>query len=149
MRVRELMSPSPISVTPSTPIMEARYLMRHKRFRHLPVVDGGRLVGIITDRDIRLVLPSPARRLSFGEIKYFLTELTVGEVMTTPVIASHPERDAGKAGQTMLEHKIGALPVVEGDQLVGILTETDLIAAFVDQTLQGAHQSESGREGAR
>lgn len=124
------MSPSPISVARTAPMMEARYLMRHHRIRHIPVLDDRRLAGIITDRDIQLVLPPPTRSLSLGEIMYFLSELTVGEVMTRPAIAVDPDREAEEAVQTMLKYRVGALPVVDGDRLVGILTKADLIRAL-------------------
>ena len=131
MRVREWMSLLPTTVGPETSVSEARELMRRKVIRHLLVTEGERLVGIITDRDIRLNLPSPATSLSVWEINYLLTKLTVGEVMTKAVITVDPERPIEDAARLILEHRIGALPVVEDARLVGILTETDLLRAFV------------------
>ena len=87
-------------------------------------------LGIITDRDIRLNMPSPATTLSIWEVNYLLARLTVGEVMTSGVITVSPERDARDAARIMIEHKIGALPVLDGWRLVGIITETDLLAAY-------------------
>jgi len=131
MRVKEWMSASPTAVGPKTSVSEARELMRRKVIRHLLVTEGERLVGIVTDRDIRLNLPSPATSLSVWEINYLLTKLTVGEVMTKAVITVEPERPIEEAARLMLEHRIGALPVVEDGRLEGILTETDLLRAFV------------------
>lgn len=131
MRVREWMSASPTTVPPRTPVPEARELMQRKVIRHLLVVEGERLLGIITDRDIRLNLPSPATSLSVWEINYLLTKLKVSEVMTKAVITVEPDRAIEDAARLMLEHRIGALPVTDNGRLVGILTETDLLRAFV------------------
>lgn len=131
MRVRDLMTPSPITVGPETSIAEARELMQKERFRHLLVVKDGLLTGIVTDRDIRSNLPSPATSLSVWELNYLLRRLTVGEVMTRSVLTIGPDRDARQAARIMLDHKIGALPVLDGPRLVGIITETDLVRAFV------------------
>jgi acetoin utilization protein AcuB len=125
------MSGSLTTTGPKTSVSEARELMRRKVIRHLLVTEGDRLVGIVTDRDIRLNLPSPATSLSVWEINYLLTKLTVGDVMTKAVITVEPERPIEEAARLMLEHRIGALPVVSDGQLVGILTETDLLRAFV------------------
>src|SRR5262245_56554685 len=120
-----------ITVPPETPILEARRLMLDKRIRHLLVTEEDRLVGIVTDRDIRLNLPSQATSLSVWEINHLLLKLTVGEVMTRGVITIGPERDACDAAQLLLDHSIGALPVTDGGLLKGIITETDLLRAFV------------------
>jgi len=131
MRVKEWMSASPTTAGPKTSVSEARELMRRKVIRHLLVTEGERLAGIVTDRDIRLNLPSPATSLSVWEINYLLTKLTVGDVMTKAVITVEPERPIEEAARLMLEHRIGALPVVSDGRLGGILTETDLLRAFV------------------
>ncbi len=135
MAIRELMSGGLITVRRETPVLEARDLMIKERIRHLLVTDtGGALVGIITDRDIRLNLPSQASSLSVWEINYLLTTLTVGEVMTQSVITVGPDRPGRDAARLMLDHKIGALPVLDGGRLVGILTETDIVRAFLHMT---------------
>ncbi|MBI2154131.1 MAG: CBS domain-containing protein [Candidatus Rokubacteria bacterium] len=131
MRVNEWMSPSPTTADPKVSVSEARELMRRKVIRHLLVTEGERLVGIVTDRDIRLNLPSPATSLSVWEINYLLAKLTVGDVMTKAVMTVEPERPIEEAARLMLDHRIGALPVMDGGRLVGILTETDLLRAFV------------------
>jgi acetoin utilization protein AcuB len=130
MGIKEWMTKLPVTVSPTTPVSEARELMQRKRIRHLLVTERERLVGIITDRDIRLNLPSPASSLSVWEINYLLAKLTVGEVMTKGVITIGPERRVAEAVRLLLEHKIGALPVIEGERVVGIITETDLLRAF-------------------
>jgi acetoin utilization protein AcuB len=131
-KVRDLMTSKPLTVGIDTTVVEARRMMVEHRFRHLLVTDVGRLAGIITDRDIRLNLPSPATSLSVWEINYLLARMTVGSVMTTAVITVDPNRDAVEAARIMLDHKIGALPVVDAGTVVGIMTETDILRAFVD-----------------
>jgi len=131
MTVTELMTPSPITTGPDTPVLEARQLMIQKRIRHLLVAEAGKLLGIVTDRDIRLNLPSPATSLSVWEVNYLLARMTVESAMTTSVVVISPRHDAKEAASLMLDHKIGALPVVDGGRLVGIITETDLLRAFV------------------
>ena len=131
MTVRELMSGGPITVRRETAVVEARDLMVKERIRHLLVTDGGDpLVGIVTDRDIRLNLPSRATSLSVWEISHLLTKLTVGEIMTQNVITVGPDQPAREGARLMLEHKIGALPVLDDARLVGILTETDIVRCF-------------------
>ena len=133
MRVKDLMNGPPITIAPDTPVLEARRVMQTRAVRHLLVLEHGRLVGIVTDRDIRLNMPSPATSLSVGEVNYLLARLTVREVMTTSVIVVEPDRSAQDAAMLLVTEKIGALPVVDGEQLVGIVTETDFLRAFVAQ----------------
>jgi acetoin utilization protein AcuB len=128
--VRDLMTKEPLTVSLDTPVVEARRTMVDRRIRHLLVTDGGRLAGIVTDRDIRLNLPSPATSLSVWEINYLLGRMTVSSIMTSTVITVEPGRDAVAAARLMLDHKIGALPVVDAGTVVGILTETDILRAF-------------------
>ena len=132
MRVRDLMTAKPITVDPETPMLDARQRMVADRIRHLIVVENARVVGIVTDRDIRLNLPSPATSLSVWEINHLLARLTVEGVMTRSVIVIGPERNAREAARIMVDHKIGALPVLDGKHLLGIITETDLLRAFVE-----------------
>ncbi len=132
MTIRELMTGGLITVRRETPVLEARDLMAKERIRHLLVTDaGGALVGIVTDRDIRLNLPSQATSLSVWEINHLFTKLTIGQVMTRSVITIGPARPARDGAQLMLDHTIGALPVLDDGHLVGIITETDIVRAFV------------------
>ena len=130
MRVRDLMTIHPITIPASLPVVEARRLMQERLIRHLLVVDGDELIGIVTDRDIRSNMPSPATSLSVWELNHLLSRLTAGEVMTTNVIVVEPDRPAAAAAALLLSEKIGALPVMEGSRLVGIVTETDFVRAF-------------------
>jgi acetoin utilization protein AcuB len=131
--VRDLMTKDPLVVSVDTPVAEARRMMTERRIRHLLVADGERLAGIVTDRDIRLNLPSPATSLSVWEINYLLARMTVESVMTRAVITVAPDRDASAAARIMLDHKIGALPVIDTGAVVGIVTETDMVRAFAAQ----------------
>ena len=130
MNVQDIMTANPITVGLEMPVLDAQKLMRTQRIRHLLVTEHHRLVGIVTDRDVRLSLPSSATSLSVWELNYLVARLTVEEVMTRVVIIVEPQRDAGDAARIMLDHKIGALPVVDGEVIVGIVTETDMLRAF-------------------
>jgi acetoin utilization protein AcuB len=130
MRVSEWMTPAPLTVAPSVPIPKVQELMVLRRIRHLPVMEDGRLVGIITDRDVRTVQPSPATSLTVRELHYLLDRLTARAVMTRPVITIEPHEALAEAVRLMLENRIGGLPVMAGERLVGILTEVDLLRAF-------------------
>jgi CBS domain-containing protein len=132
MRVCDLMTATPITVAPMTPMLEARQRMAQARIRHLIVVENDRVVGIITDRDIRLNLPSPATSLSVWELNFLLASLTVRSVMTSSVLVVESQRPIAEAARIMIDHKIGALPVVDDGRLVGIVTESDFVRAMAD-----------------
>lgn len=134
MKARDLMTREPLTVNADMPVLDAHRMMLERRIRHLLVTDGGRLTGMVTDRDIRLNLPSPATSLSVWEVNYLLAKMTVGSVMTSSVITVDPNRDVADAARIMLDHKIGALPVVDGGTIIGILTETDIVRAFAKLT---------------
>lgn len=129
MRVRDLMTPTPITVPPEMPMLQARERMREARIRHLVVTEDARVIGIVTDRDIRLNQPSPATSLSVWEMNELLARLTVRQIMSATVIVVDPDRPAAEAARIMTDHKIGALPVVDGARLAGIITESDFVRA--------------------
>ena len=130
LQVRDVMSASPVTIPPSLSVHEAHTLMQQRKVRHLPVLQDGCLVGMVSDRDIRLVLPSPATSLSVWEIRYLLDKLTVGEMMTCFVMTTAPDCLMTEAVGQMLEYRVGALPVVEERRVVGMLTRTDVLRAF-------------------
>lgn len=131
MLVREWMTKDPQTVTVTTPVMEAMHLMRQGGFRRLPVVQGGRVVGIVTDRDLKEATPSKVASLSVYELNYLLSKLLVRDVMSSAVITASPEDPIERAALLMEEHAVSGLPVVEGGSIVGMLTITDLLRAFV------------------
>lgn len=134
MYVRTRMTKDPITITKETTIAEALELMRKHSIRRLPVLEKGKLVGIVTDRDLSEVSPSPATSLSVFEINYLLAKMKIKDVLpkNQKVITIHPDAYLEEAALLMREHKIGALPVMEGDKLVGIITETNIFDAFID-----------------
>ena len=131
MRVREVMTREVFTMSPSTSVADACLEMGRRQIRHLLVTDEyGLLVGIVTDRDIRSNMPSPATSLSVWEISYLLARLTLAQVMSPSVIVVDPDRDVREAARIMIDHKIGALPVLEGRDIVGIVSTTDLLRAL-------------------
>lgn len=131
--VKDWMTPDPITIDPTTTLPEANRLMKECGIRRLPVVEHGRLVGIVTLGDIREASPSTATSLSIYELNYLLSRLTVGELMTRDPISITPETSIEAAARLMLEHKIGSLPVVDGTRVVGIITESDIFRLLVTE----------------
>lgn len=131
MLVREWMTENPTTVEGKTQVMEAMHLLKEGGYRRLPVVEKGKLVGIATDRDLKEATPSKATTLSVYELNYLLSKLQVRDVMTSPVITVETGDPIEQAALLMEEHKVSGLPVLEDGKLVGILTITDLLRAFV------------------
>jgi CBS domain-containing protein len=132
MTVRDWMTPDPVTVSPETTMRLAQKIMLEHGFRRLPVVQHNRVVGIVTHGDIREAEPSDASSLSIYEINFLVGKLDVKEIMTRRPVTVSPDAPIAVAAQLMLEHKIGGLPVVEGDRLVGIITETDICRLLVE-----------------
>ena len=132
-----------ITASPDTSVLKAREMMDTHKISHLPVTDGkAHLLGIVTDRDLKQAWASPASTLSIYELTYILQKLTVEAIMTTDVITATPDLTIERAALIMHDHKIGALPVVEGKRLVGIITCTDLMEVLLMALGMG---EESGR----
>ena len=143
MYVGRKMTTKIVTVTPETTMVKARDLLREHNIKQVPVVDRqGRLVGILTDRDIRSAWASPATTLSIYELTYVLQKLTVESVMVKNVITATPDASIERAAKIMHDHRIGSLPVVEGDKVVGIITSTDLMEVLLDAL---GIEEESGR----
>ncbi len=139
MLVHERMSKNPHTITAETSVDEALRQMRDRHIRRLPVVDAsGKLVGIVTEKDLLYVSPSPATSLSIHELHYLLSKLTIADVMTTDIITVPEDMLVEEAALIMSDKKIGGLPVVRDGRLVGIITETDLFKLFLE--LLGARQ---------
>lgn len=129
--VKDWMTPNPICITPETTLPEAHRIMKEHNIRRLPVVKDGKLLGIITRGDVRGAEPSEATSLSFFELNYLLSRLTVDRIMTHNPITIRPDETVYDAARLMLQNKIAGLPVVERGQLVGILTESDIFRMIV------------------
>ncbi|MFQ5942486.1 MAG: CBS domain-containing protein [Anaerolineales bacterium] len=130
--VRDWMSSNPVTVTRETSLPEARQLMVDNGVRRLPVMDGGRLVGIVTRGDVRGAQASEATSLSIWELNYLIGKLRIKKVMTKNVISIAPDTPMRDAAQIMLENKIAGLPVVEDGELVGMITESDIFRMLVE-----------------
>ena len=131
MLVREWMTTDPTTVSAKTPVMEAMQKLREGGYRRLPVMDGDKLIGIVTDRDLKEATPSKATSLSVYELNYLLSKLLVKDVMVKPVITVDADDPIEEAALRMEEHKVSGLPVLEGGRLAGILTITDLLRGMV------------------
>jgi CBS domain-containing membrane protein len=129
-RVRDLVSRAVKTLARNDKLLMADTLMRSARIRHLPVLDDdGRLVGIVSQRD--LFFNALVRALGFGSTARdrLLDTIVVKEVMTENVVTTTPEAEIAQAAQVMVDRKIGCLPVVDADVLVGILSESDIVSA--------------------
>lgn len=130
--VRDWMTTPVITVSPQTTLPEAHRLMTANKIRRLPVMEDGRLVGIVTRGDIRGAEASDATSLSIWEMNYLLARLKVGEIMTPDPITVSPTTTISEAAATMLQHKISSLPVLGADgRLAGIITESDIFRVVV------------------
>jgi acetoin utilization protein AcuB len=118
MQIVNLMTPDPVTIGQHDTLAKAKAAMDEGRFRRLPVIDNGRLVGIVTERDLR-------------EYSGYLESTRVNAAMRTALITVTPYNTVEDAARLMLKHKIGGLPIVAGGTLVGIVTTSDLLKAFL------------------
>jgi acetoin utilization protein AcuB len=133
MKVGQRMTRNPITITPDVTVPEAQAIMRREKIQRLPVVDNkGQLVGIVTSLDLIHASPSPATSLDIYEMHYLLSKLHVEKVMTKNVITVTQDLPIEEAARIMVDNKISGLPVMRGDILVGIITETDLFKLFIE-----------------
>jgi acetoin utilization protein AcuB len=132
MHVGVMMQKQVITATPDMTLADVQRLMQEHHIRHVPVVSGKRLVGIITDRDLREASPSPATTLTRGEIAYQLATTPIKQCMTKDVVWIGPDLDMIQATRLLLRRQCGCLPVVDNGILVGIITELDCLRAFLD-----------------
>jgi acetoin utilization protein AcuB len=138
LRVADCMSRGAATIHADALARGAAEMMRTRRIRHLPVVDrDGGLVGIVTDRDVRQVLFAPAIQARARDLADALKTVTVQDVMTRAVLTVQPETPLRDAARLMHERKVGALPVVSGGRIVGILSETDVLKAFAQALGRG------------
>ncbi|MEJ5186684.1 MAG: CBS domain-containing protein [Candidatus Geothermincolales bacterium] len=131
MKVKDCMRPNPVVLSPEDTLRKARETISRLNLRRFPVIENGRLVGIVTDRDVRQADISSAVVQERRYVEYILDRIQVRGIMTPDPITVTPDTPLEEAARLILEHKIGGLPVVEGDRLVGIITETDLIRTLI------------------
>jgi acetoin utilization protein AcuB len=124
--VRDWMTPDPVTVDPGLSVSGAYRLMKERGIRRLPVVEGDRLVGIVTFGDLREAVASPEANLNIFEMAFHMERFTVMQIMTHQVVTVAPDTPVEVACELMLKYKIGGLPVVADGRLAGILTESDI-----------------------
>ena len=132
MYVGRRMAINPVSATPETTFSQAYKLMHNHNIRHLPIMEGGKLVGIVVEGDLLKAQPSSATTLSVYEISSLLDNLKLREIMSAPVFAVEENCPLEEAAAILIKEKITGLPVMRGDELVGIITETDIFRSFVE-----------------
>jgi len=136
MLIRDWMSKTPVTAKPNTSIMKAAKLMKENRFKRLPVVDDdGRLVGIVSDRDIKEASPSKATTLDMHELYYLLSEIKVADIMTRKVFTVTSDDTVEKAAVIMLRENVGGMPVVDAENtVVGVITDSDIFKVLASIT---------------
>lgn len=132
MFARDVMIPNPVTIGSNHSIGTALAKMRRGGFRRLPVVEHGKLIGIITDRDLRLAMNSPFVLREGWYDSYLMEHIEVRSCMTSKVVTATADDDLIDIIELMEEHKIGGLPIVEGARLVGIITETNLMNCLIE-----------------
>jgi acetoin utilization protein AcuB len=138
MLVGDRMSKPVITVPPDMPIIEALNMMKKDHIRRAPVVHNGKLIGIVSDKDLLNASPSQATSLSVWELNYLLSKITVKDVMTKKVLTIQETTPIEEAARILADNKIGGMPVMRGDKVVGMITETDLFKMFLE--LMGARE---------
>ena len=136
MFVGERMSRPVISVTPDAPINDVLAMFKKEHIRRAPVINKGKLVGIVTETDLLNASPSDVSTLSIWEMNYLISKVKVSDVMTKKVTSVNKDTPIEEAARIMADQKIGGMPVVDRDKVVGMITETDLFKVFLE--LMGA-----------
>jgi acetoin utilization protein AcuB len=131
MLVRKKMKKDLITITKDERMTTAKKILKEKNIRHLPVVEGKKLIGLVSNMDIRKAEASPATSLEVRELHYLLDKITIGEIMTRNVITISPDISVEEATTLLHDNKIGCLPVVEDGNLVGIITENDVMEILI------------------
>ena len=135
MYVQDIMATNVVTIPSSTTITEAKRIMEAHRFRRLPVVDKGKLVGIVTERRLESVSPSKATSLTVWELSYLLDKTPVKEIMERDVVTVSPDMTVEESLNTAQTNKVGALVVVEDGKVVGIVTTNDFFYKIVNPIL--------------
>ncbi len=127
MRIRDIMTKNPITVDSETLVLDAQKIMKENNIRRLPIVEKGKLVGIVTQHDLLEAAPSPATSLSIHELNYLLSKMKVKEIMKKNPVTFTPDTPFEEALKLGQEKKIGSFPVMDKGKLVGIATESDIV----------------------
>ena len=128
--VNDMMTVVPDTINSTTPLRDIIGMMKAEGYRHLPIVDDGKLVGIITDRDIRLAMNSPMVLHERRQDEQLIDTVTAESCMTANPVTVTPETPAYRAAEILIIYKFDALPVVDNEKLVGIITVTDFLDFF-------------------
>jgi len=139
MFVSDWMTKKVFTISPDDSLIDAASLLKEKKIKHLPVLKDERIVGILSDRDIKDYSPSKSTSLDIFEIHYLLAKTQIRDVMKTKVITTTPDTPIEVAAILMNDHNIGCLPVIEKDRLVGIISDRDIFKVLVD--IMGARQA--------
>jgi acetoin utilization protein AcuB len=132
MHVGRIMRKELVTISPDTSLIKAKEIIAEKRIAHLLVVDeNDKLIGIVSDRDVKQSWASPATTLSQHELNYILTQITVDVIMRKKIITVAPDTTIERAARILQENRIGSLPVVDKGQLVGIITTTDVMEVLL------------------
>lgn len=127
MRVEDVMTREVVTLGPDDMLRDAVNVVQRNRIRHIPIVEGRRLIGIVTDRDIKRATPSLHGGASQDDFNRTLDDLALSHVMTRDPLTVRPSADVKDAVALLIDRKYGALPVVDGDELVGIVSDIDLL----------------------
>lgn len=138
MLVRRRMSQPVITVPPEMSVPDCLKLMQRERIRRMPVMENGRLIGIVSDKDLLNASPSDATSLSMWEVSYLVNRIKVKDVMTKQVLTIAEDMPIEEAARIMVDNKVGGLPVVRNGDVVGLITETDLFKVLLE--LMGARE---------
>jgi len=131
-RVRDYMTPGPQTLDIRNTLLDAVLMLRRLELRHIPILEDGRLVGILTDRDVGRVAPSMLMGLSPQDYNRVFEDTPISKVMTRNLYSTTPEAPLAEAVNLLYNYKLGCLPVLEGDRLVGIITVSDMLRALHD-----------------
>ena len=135
MLIKDWMATKILTIDENTSVMRAMRIMKENKVRRLPVLSHGKLVGMITDRDLKEASPAKTNSLDIHELHYLLAEMKVKDVMTPKLVSLDYEETLEKAAIIMLQNKISGLPIMdENDDLVGLLSETDVLRGFIHAT---------------
>ncbi len=132
MFVGDRMSHPVITIQPEMPVIEALTMMKREHIRRAPVLKDGKLVGIVSDKDLLNASPSAATTLSVWEVNYLVSKILVKDVMAKTVITVSEDTPIEEAARMMVDSKIGGLPVMRGEAVIGMITETDLFKIFLE-----------------